>query len=404
MTAIGAKRAFDIEIGIAKSANFSEGNVMTGYRTPRVWTAFLLASTKQDDPLARAKSVLCSIVLTFLIGILASSAAAAQTRQEGDFVLKDFSFRDGSKLAALSLHYITLGDPKSPAVLALHGTSGNGASLLSPDFGGALFGPGQPLDATKYFIILPDMIGAGKSSKPSDGMRMQFPHYNYDDMVSATYRLLTEGLKIRHVRLVMGNSMGGMLTWTFGEADPQFMDGLVPLASTPAPMSGRNWILRRMLVETIKADPDWNGGNYTRQPKSLKLASTFFGFATSGGNLGLLKRASTRQAADRLVEAQLAAPASGDANDVIYQFDSSRDYDPSPRLARIAAPVLAINSADDERNPHESGLLEEGIAQLKKGQAFLIPASDDTRGHGTTGAAKLWRDQLAKFLLGLPAR
>ena len=346
---------------------------MTSYRTPQVWTAFLSASTEQDVPLARAKGVLCSIVLTFLIGILASPPAAAQTRQEGDFVLKDFTFHDGSKLAALSLHYITLGDPKFPAVLALHGTSGNGASLLSPDFGGALFGPGQPLDATKYFIILPDMIGAGKSSKPSDGMRMQFPHYNYDDMVSATHRLLTEGLKIKHVRLVMGNSMGGMLTWTFGEADPEFMDGLVPLASTPAPMSGRNWILRRMLVETIKADPDWNGGNYTSQPKSLKLASAFFGFATSGGNLGLLKRASTRQAADRLVEAQLAAPARGDANDVIYQLDSSRDYDPAPKLARIAAPVLAINSADDERNPHEIRLAGKRDSAIEKRTGFSHP-------------------------------
>jgi homoserine O-acetyltransferase len=300
------------------------------------------------------------------------------------------------------MHYVTLGDPKSPAVLVLHGTNGNGTSLLSPDFGGQLFGPGQPLDASKYFIILPDMIGAGKSSKPSDGLRMRFPRYNYDDMVSATYRLLTEGLKIKHLRLVMGNSMGGMLTWTWGETYPDFMDALVPLASTPAPMSGRNWMLRRMLVETIKADPTWNGGDYTSQPKSLKLANAFFGFATSGGNLGLQKQAPTREAADRLVDARLTAPATGDANDVLYQFEASRDYDPSPKLARITAPVLAINSADDERNPNETGLLEKGIAQVKKGQIFLIPASDETRGHGTTGAAKFWKDRLATFLMGRP--
>ena len=343
-----------------------------------------------------------SIALTFLAIFLAgTTAAAAQPRREGDFVLKDFTFHDGAKLPALSIHYVTLGDPQSPAVLVLHGTNGNGASMLSPDFGGALFGPGQPLDAGKYFIILPDMIGAGKSSKPSDGLKMQFPRYNYDDMISAAYRLLTEGLKVKHLRLVTGNSMGGMLTWTFGEAYPGFMDALVPLASTPAPMSGRNWILRRMLVETIKADPAWNGGNYTSQPKSLKLANAFFGFATSGGNLGLQKQAPTREAADRLVDARLTAPATGDANDVIYQFEASRDYDPSPKLSRITAPVLAINSADDERNPNETGLLEKGIAQVKKGQIFLIPASADTRGHGTTGMAKLWRDRLATFLADL---
>jgi homoserine O-acetyltransferase len=347
--------------------------------------------------------VLRSVALTFLIILLASPDAVAQNRAEGDFVLKDFTFHDGSKLPALSMHYITLGDPKSPAVLVLHGTGGNGASLLSPDFGGALFGPGQPLDAGKYFIILPDMIGAGKSSKPSDGLRMRFPHYNYDDMVLATYRLLTEGLKIKHLRLVTGNSMGGMLTWVWGETYPNFMDALVPLASTPAPMSGRNWILRRMLVETIKADPAWNGGNYTSQPKSLKLANTFFGFATSGGNLGLQKQAPTREAADKLVDARLAAPSAGDANDVLYQFEASRDYDPSAKLARVTAPVLAINSADDERNPNETGLLEKGIAQVRKGQFFLIPASDETRGHGTTGQAKFWRDRLAKFLTELPA-
>jgi homoserine O-acetyltransferase len=345
-----------------------------------------------------------SIALTFLIGILlASPDVVAQNRKEDNFVLNNFTFHDGSKLAALSMHTITLGDPKSPAVLVLHGTGGNGASLLSPDFGGQLFGPGQPLDAGRYFIILPDMIGAGKSSKPSDGLRMQFPRYNYDDMVSATYRLLTEGLGVKHLRLVMGNSMGGMLTWTWAEAYPNFTDALVPLASTPSAMSGRNWMLRRMLVETIKADPAWNGGNYTSQPKSLRLANAFFGFATSGGNLGLQKQAPTREAADRLVEARLTAPILGDANDAIYQFEASRDYDPSPKLARITAPVLAINSADDERNPPETGLLEKGVAQVKNGQSFLIPASDDTRGHGTTGAAKFWKDRLMKFLAGLPA-
>lgn len=342
------------------------------------------------------------IGLAFTIVLFARLNAAAQNRHEGDFVLNNFTFHDGSKLPALSMHYITLGDPKSPAVLVLHGTMGSGASMLSPDFGGALFGPGQPLDAARYFIILPDMIGAGKSSRPSDGLRMRFPRYNYDDMVVATHRLLTDGLKVKHVRLVMGMSMGGMLTWVWGETYPDFMDGLVPLAATPAPMSGRNWILRRMFIETIKSDAAWNNGDYTSQPTSLKMADAFYGLATSGGNLGLQKRAPTRAAGDRLVDAQLAAPShAGDANDAIYQLDASRDYDAYPRLASITAPLLAVTSADDERNPPETRLMERGIAQVKKGQAFLIPASEDTSGHGTAATARFWKDRLVKFLTDL---
>jgi len=341
-------------------------------------------------------------VLALLLVFLGCAPAAAQTRKEGDFVLSNFTFHDGSKLASLSMHYVTLGDPKSPAVLVLHGTNGNGAGLLSPDFGGQLFGPGQPLDASKHFIILPDMIGTGKSTKPSDGLKMRFARYNYDDMVLATHRMLTEGLGVKHLRLVMGNSMGGMLTWVWGETYPDFMDGLVPLAATPAPMSGRNWLTRRMFIETIKSDPAWNNGDYASQPRSLKIANATFGFATSGGNQGLLKRAPTAAAGDRLVEAQLAGPIAGDANDAIYQMDASRDYDPVPKLAVITAPLLAITSADDERNPPETGLMQRGIAQVKKGQAFLIPASEDTRGHGTTGMARLWKDRLVTFLSDLP--
>jgi homoserine O-acetyltransferase len=346
--------------------------------------------------------VLRSVALNFLslAGLflfLADASAVAQTRREGDIALTNFTFHDGSR-QALSMHYTTLGDPKSPAVLVLHGTNGNGAGLLSPDFGGQLFGPGQPLDASKYFIILPDMIGAGKSSKPSDGLKMRFARYNYDDMVAATHRLLTDGLKIKHLRLVMGQSMGGMLTWVWAETYPDFMDALVPLAATPAAMSGRNWITRRMFIETIKSDPAWNNGDYASQPVSLKIANTTFGFATSGGNMGLSKRAPTAAAGDALVEAQLAAPSRGDANDAIYQMDASRDYDPVPKLASITAPLLAITSADDERNPPETGLMARGIAQVKKGHAFLIPASGDTRGHGTTGMARLWKDQLSAFL------
>jgi homoserine O-acetyltransferase len=357
----------------------------------------LPAPVKREWAMGVCRSVVLSVCLVFL----AASAAAAQTRQEGDFVLRDFTFHDGSKLASLSMHYTTLGDPNSPAVLVLHGTSGNGASMLSKDFGDELFDPGQPLDAAKYFIILPDMIGSGKSAKPSDGLKMRFPRYNYDDMVASTHRLLTEGLKVKHLRLVMGQSMGGMLTWVWGESYPDYMDGLVPLAATPAAMSGRNWITRRMLIETIKSDPAWNNGDYASQPRSLKIATAAFGFATSGGNQGLVKRAPTRAAGDRLVEAQLAAVSTADANDTIYQFDASRDYDPAPKLAAITAPVLAITSADDERNPPETGLMTRGIAKLKNGQAFLIPASEDTRGHGTTGMARLWKERLVRFLDGL---
>jgi homoserine O-acetyltransferase len=344
-----------------------------------------------------------SIALTLLLAFLTSANAFAQSRKEGDFAISNFVFHDGSKLAALSMHYTTLGDPNSPAVLVLHGTNGNGAGLLSPDFGGQLFGPGQPLDASRHFIILPDMIGTGKSTRPSDGLRMRFPRYTYDDMVVATHRLLTEGLGVKHLRLVMGNSMGGMLTWVWGETYPYFMDGLVPLAATPAPMSGRNWITRRMFIETIKSDPAWKNGDYASQPGSLKMANATFGFATSGGTLGLLKRAPTRAAGDAAVEAMLAAPITGDANDAIYQMDASRDYDPVPKLSVITASLLAITSADDERNPPESGLMQRGIAQVKKGQAFLVPASADTRGHGTTGMARLWKDRLASFLAELPA-
>jgi homoserine O-acetyltransferase len=345
--------------------------------------------------------VLRSVATGLLFIALGCCAAAAQkndmARKDGDFTLSDFTFHDGAKLA-LSMHYTTLGDPKSPAVLVLHGTNGNGAGLLSPDFGGELFGPGQSLDAAKYFIILPDMIGAGKSTKPSDGLKMHFPRYNYDDMVAAAHRLLTEGLKVKHLRLVMGQSMGGMLTWVWGETYPDFADGLVPLAATPAAMSGRNWLTRRMFIETVKSDPAWNNGDYTSQPNSLKIANAAFGFATSGGNQGLAKRAPTREAADKMVEAQLSGPVRGDANDAIYQMDASRDFDPVPKLAAITAPLLAITSADDERNPPETGRMQRGIAQVKKGQAFLIPASGDTRGHGTTGMARLWKERLVTFL------
>jgi len=304
----------------------------------------------------------------------------------------------------LRLHYTTIGNPAGEPVLILHGTAGSGDSMLTPSFAGELFGAGQALDAGKYFIILPDALGAGKSGKPSDGLRAKFPHYDYDDMVLAQNRLLTEGLGIRHVRLVTGNSMGGMQTWLWGETYPDFMDALAPMASLPTPMSSRNWMMRRMLVETIRDDPAYDNGNYTEQPPSMRLANVMFGIATSGGTLAYQAMAPTRQLADKFVDERLAAPFTADANDFIYQWSSSGDYDAAPGLERIKAALLAINSADDERNPPETGNMERALARVKGGRLLLIPASADTRGHGTTGIATFWNRQLQEFLNGVPHR
>lgn len=336
--------------------------------------------------------------------LAAAPAHADEAPREGDFAIRDFRFHDGSILPRLVQHYTTLGDPKNPAVLVLHGTGGTGKGMLNPAFGGALFGPGQPLDAARYFIILPDSIGVGQSSKPSDGLRMKFPRYTYDDMVAAQYRLLTEGLHIRHLRLVIGNSMGGMMSWAWAEAYPGFMDAAAPLASQPTAMASRNWMLRRMLIETVKADPAWNGGNYTAQPPMLKIAQTAFGIATSGGTLAWQDRAPTRAKADAIIDADLAAASHADANDTIYQFDASRDYGAAPKLGAITAWVLAINSADDERNPDETGTTRAGIRALSHGAFYLIPASTQTRGHGTTGQAALWKDRFKDWLATVPAR
>jgi homoserine O-acetyltransferase len=331
-------------------------------------------------------------------------AADAPAVGDGDWIAPEFRFHTGETLPALRLHYTTVGKPGGEPVLILHGTGGSGAGMLSPGFSGELFGAGQPLDAAKYFIILPDALGAGQSARPSNGLRTQFPHYDYDDMVLAQYRLVTEGLGIRHLRLVLGNSMGGMHVWVWGETYPGFMDALVPMASQPAEVSGRNWMTRRMLIESIRQDPAWNNGNYSAQPPSLRLANVFMGIATSGGTLAYQALAPTREAADKLVDARLAAPAPADANDFIYQWDASRDYNPAPGLERIEAPVLAINSADDERNPPETGIMQRSMQHVKNGRLLLIPASAETRGHGTTGMAVFWKEALRDFLNNLPAR
>ena len=276
--------------------------------------------------------------------------------------------------------------------------------MLNAAFAGELFGPGQPLDANRYFIILPDAIGTGKSGKPSDGLRAKFPRYNYDDMVSAQHRLVTEGLGIKHLRLVLGNSMGGMHTWLWGEKYPDFMDALVPMACQPTEMAGRNWMTRRMLVDSVRNDPDYKDGEYATQPKAMRFASVFFGITTIGGSQAYQKLAPNREAADKLVAQRMAAPFTADANDFVYQWDASRDYNASPALERISAPLLAINSADDERNPPELGIMERELKRVKNGRLFLIPGSEETRGHGTTGMAKFWKQQLQEFLQTVPRR
>ena len=335
---------------------------------------------------------------------LPATAADYPAPKEATWTAKEFRFHTGEVMPELRLHYRTVGEPTGQPVLILHGTAGSGAGMLTPAFAGELFGPGQPLDATRYFIILPDAIGAGKSSKPSDGLRVKFPRYNYDDMVDAQYRLVTEGLGIRHLRLVLGNSMGGMHTWIWGVKYPGAMDALVPMASQPTEMSSRNWMMRRMMIDAIRNDPEWSDGNYTTQPRSIRTAAAFFGIATNGGTLALQKAAPTREKADKLLDGRLAAPFRADANDYLYQWDSSRDYNPSPGLEKIQAALLAINAADDERNPPETGLMEREIKRVKNGRVYLIPASENTAGHGTTGQAKWWKDELAKLLQSAPRR
>ncbi|MBC7802541.1 MAG: alpha/beta fold hydrolase [Candidatus Parcubacteria bacterium] len=345
-------------------------------------------------------------ILVFLLSTFAFPALAADfpAPREGSWVARDFRFHTGEVMPELRLHYTTVGAPGGEPVLLLHGTTGNGAGLLNPGFGGELLGPGQPLDATKYFVILPDAIGHGKSSKPSDGLRAKFPRYNYDDMVAAHYRLLTEGLGIRRVRLVLGNSMGGMHAWIWGVKYPEAMDALVPMASQPTEMSGRNWMMRRLIIDAIRNDPEWMNGNYSRQPRSAQFASVFYGIGTNGGNLALHAAGPTRDKADQLIDQRLKAAFAGDANDVLYQWDSSRDYNASPGLDRIQAALLAINSADDERNPPELGIMERELKRVKNGRLYLIPASGETRGHGTTGMAKFWQRELQDLLQRAPRR
>jgi len=346
------------------------------------------------------------VAVAFVLAIVTTTASAADypPPKQGDWIARDFKFHSGEVVPELRLHYTTIGEPSGQPVLVLHGTTGSAASMLTPSFAGELFGAGQPLDAAKYYIIIPDGIGHGKSSKPSDGLRAKFPKYDYADMVDAQYRLLKEGLGVSHLRLVIGNSMGGMHTWLWGERYPDFMDALAPMAAQPTAMSSRNWMMRRLIIDSIRNDPDWKDGNYTTQPRAFKTAAVFFAIATSGGTLAYQKMAPTREKADKLLDERLAAPFTADANDYLYQWEASSDYDASPGLARITAALLAINSADDERNPPETGLMVAALKQVKNGRLHLIPASEETRGHGTTGMARFWKQQLQEFLQTAPRR
>jgi homoserine O-acetyltransferase len=347
-----------------------------------------------------------SAVLSVAFALTSFSAIAADypAPKQGDWMARDFKFHTGETMPELRLHYTTIGEPTGQPVLVLHGSGGDAARMLTAEFAGQLFGPGQPLDASKYYIIIPDALGHGKSSKPSDGMKTAFPKYNYEDMVDAHYRLVKEGLGVNHLRLVIGNSMGGMHTWIWGTKYPQFMDALVPLASQPTEMAARNWMLRRMMLETIRNDPDYNGGNYTAQPRMMKYAINAYGIATGGGTLAYQALAPTAAKADKMFDDRMAVAVTADANDFIYQWEASHDYNPSAGLEKIEAALLAINAADDERNPPETGVTEAAIKRIKNGKLFLIPASTDTRGHLTTGNAKFYGQQIRDLLQSAPQR
>jgi len=347
-------------------------------------------------------------IFALLLSILAASfgsSADYPAPSEGDYTIRDFKFSSGEILPELRLHYRTLGKLEknaqgktTNAVLIMHGTTGSGAQFIRPEFAGELFGKDQPLDATKFFIVLPDGIGHGKSSKPSDGMHAKFPRYGYLDMVEAQYRLMTEGLGVNHARLVMGTSMGGMHTWLWGESHPDFMDALMPLASLPTQISGRNRAWRRMVIDAIRNDPAWSGGDYKTQPPSLRTAAEMLWLMSSNPVLRQKEAptlAKTDEAVDKFVDNYIKT---GDANNLLYAIEASHDYDPGPNLEKIRAPFLAINSADDLINPPELGIFEREIKRVPKGRAVLIPLSDKTRGHGSHTVAALWKDQLMRLL------
>jgi homoserine O-acetyltransferase len=339
------------------------------------------------------------------------SAADYPTPIEGDFVIRDFRFATGATLPELRLHYRTLGKPRRDAqgvvrnaVWIGHGTGGDGTQFLRAEFAGELFGAGQPLDAGKYFIVLPDGIGHGKSSKPSDGLKAAFPQYGYIDMVEAQYHLLTEGLGVNHLELVMGTSMGGMHTWIWGQRHPEFMDALLPLASLPTQISGRNRVWRKTIIDAIRNDPAWAGGNYRQQPPSLRTASALIYFMGSNPAIRQQQMPTLAKADETLGHYLDDTLTRLDANDLLYQISASWDYDPGPGLEKILAPLVAVNSADDLINPPELGILEREIRRVPHGRAVTIPMSTETRGHGTHTLAALWKPHLVELLKVAAAR
>ena len=349
------------------------------------------------------------LVATFLSPCLAQSSAGTSSKlntTEGDYVSRDFHFKSGETLPELRLHYTALGKPEhdasgkvTNAVLILHGTGGTGHQFLAPQFADVLFGPGQLLDASRYFIVLPDNIGHGKSSKPSDGLRAHFPQYDYDDMVSAQHELLDKGLGVNHLRLVMGTSMGCMHSWVWGETYPDFMDALMPLACLPVQIAGRNRLWRKMVIDGIRQDPDWKNGDYTTEPRAALQISTDFLLIAGSAPLPMQKSLPTRDAVDKYLDDSIKRiTANLDANDLLYALNSSRNYDPSAKLETIQVPVMFVNSADDFINPPELGIAEREIKRVKKGKFVLIPASEKTHGHGTHTWAAIWQGYLKELL------
>ena len=351
------------------------------------------------------------IILAAAFPLLVSLQTLGQTAKspettEGDFVVKNFKFRSGETLPELRLHYTTLGKPVrnaegrvTNAVLILHGTGGTGHQFLTPIFSAELFGPGQLLDATRYFIILPDGIGHGKSSKPSDGLHAHFPQYDYDDMVAAHHQLLSEGLGVNHLRLILGTSMGCMHSFVWGETYPDFMDALMPLACQPVQIAGRNRIWRKMVMDAIRSDPEWKGGEYSAEPQQALRTAVDFLLIAGSAPLYMQKTLPTRDAADKYLDDYFKTRMAGlDANDFLYQVNASRNYDPSPQLEKITAHVMYINSADDFINPPELGIADREIKRVKNAHFVLLPISDETRGHGTHTKAVIWKHYLAELL------